>query len=440
MADTYFVGMRATGDVVTNEIPGDYRAGMLRLFPNGDMPLTGLTSLMKSKKSEYHFHWWMKSFNTRRAAVTGLYSDSLLATTYLATYPTGASAGVNIFVKMAEDSAKIFRAGNQVLLRDASNYALDTTGKVTNVVLNGDSSSVTVRLLETDDNDSGNSNYLGTADSPADTILIIGNMNPQGSTRPEAISRSAAEFENYTQIFRNALDLSRTVMETQFRTEDPYVAAKKDTLEDHGVDIERSLLWSTMYSGTGSNGKPEYATRGLLSWITSYGTVEDFTLDDAAAFAGKTWLQAGDQWLDEHLEEVFRYGSRERLCFCGSGALLGLQAIAKDVGTWNMTPKTTLWGAKVTEWTTPFGMVTFQTHPLFSYEDTNRHSMVLIEPANLEYRYVTDTKFEPDIYYGKGGGTGLDGKQEGYLTECGLEVHFPETTGYLNGVGKDNLV
>ena len=440
MADTFFVGMRATGDVVANEIPGDWRGGILRLYPNGNMPLTGLTSLMKSKKSEFHFHWWTKTFDAGRAAVTGLYSDSLLATTYLATYPTGASAGATVFVKMAEADAKLFRAGHQVLLRDASNYALDTTGKVTNVVLNGASSSIAVRLLEADDNGAANGKYLGTAISPADTIMVIGNMNPQGSTRPEAISQGPTEFENYTHIFRDALDLSRTVMETQFRTADPYLEAKKDTLERHGIGIERALLWSTLYSGTGSNGKPEYATRGLMSFIKQYGTVQDFTTDTAVAFAGKTWLQAGDQWLDEHLEEIFRYGSRERLCFCGSGALLGIQAIAKDIGTWNMTPKTTLWGANVTEWTTPFGMTTFQTHPLFSYEETNRHSMVFIEPANLEYRYVTDTKFEPDILYGKGGGVGLDGRQEGFLTECGLEVHFPETAGYLNGVGKDNTI
>jgi len=440
MADTYFVGMRATGDVVSNEVPGDWRAGILRLFPNGSMPLTGLTSLMKSRKSEFHYHWWTKTLNTQRAAITGLYSDSLLQTTYLTSYAAGASAGVNIFVKMAEADAKLFRAGHQVLLRDASNYALDTTGKVTNVTLNGSSSSVAVRLLEADDNDATNSKYLGTAVSPADTIMIIGNMNPQSSTRPEAISQGPTEFENYTQIFRDALDLSRTVMETQFRTADPYTEAKKDCLEMHGIGIEKALLWSTLYSGTGSNGKPEYATAGLMSFIKTYGTVQDFSLDTATAYAGKTWLEAGDKWIDEHLEEIFRYGSRERLAFCGSGALLGIQELAKDIGTWNMTPKTTLWGAHVTEWTNPFGAITFQTHPLFSYEDTNRNSMVLIEPANLEYRYVTDTRFEPDVLYGKGGGPGLDGRQEGYLTECGLEVHFPQTTGYLNGVGKDNAV
>jgi hypothetical protein len=438
MADTYFVGLRATGDVVSNELPGDWRAGILRLYPNGQAPLTGLTSLMKSKKSEFHYHWWTKTLNTQRAAITGLYSDALLATTYLATFPTGASAGDTVFLKMAAAGAALFRVGHQVLIRDASNYALDTVGKVINVVTNGASSYVAVRLTEADDNDSDNSKYLGTAASPADTLLVIGNMNPQGSTRPESITQGPTEHENYTQIFRNALDLSRTIEETKFRTAQAYAEAKKDCLEQHSLEIEKALFWSVLYSGTGSNGKPEYATRGLMSWIREFGTVQDFSLDTAAAYAGRTWLQAGDQWIDEHLEEIFRYGSRERLAFCGSGSLLGIQQLAKDIGTWNMTPKTLLWGSNVTEWTNPFGMITFMTHPLFSYEATTRNSMVIIEPANLEYRYVTDTKYEPDIHYGKGGGTGLDGRQEGYLTECGLEIHFPETTGYLNGIGVNN--
>ena len=429
MADEYFAGLRATGDLATDERPESWRAGVLRLFPNGKAPLTGLTSLMKSEKvPDPHYHWWTKTLTTQRAAITAISTDSTLASAY-----TGA-AGVAedaIYLTMSAAASTMFRAGHVVMVRDADDYNVDSVGKVTTVVSNGSSSYVALRMLEDDAN-----TVTAHTWADVDTALIIGNMNPQGGTRPEAITQSPTELENYTQIWRNSLDLARTLMETKLRTSDAYKEAKRDALEQHSIEIEKSLLWSALYSaGTGSNGKPEYATRGLVSWVVEHVTVQDYTLDTAATFAGKLWLQAGEDWIDEHLEEILRYGGTERLALIGSGALLGIQRLVKDVGMYNLTAKTALYGSNVLEWVTPFGKITFMTHPLFSYEATNRNTAILIEPKNLRWRYVTDTKFMPDTAYGKGGGTGYDGKQEEFLTEGGLEIHYPETTGYLNGVG-----
>ena len=431
MADTYFVGLRATDDVVSNEREESWRNGVRRLFPNGMAPLTALTSLMPSKKvTDPHYHWWTKTLTTQRSAITTVNTDAQLAVAYTG---TSGAAGDTLYLKIPAAGINMFRIGHQVLLRDASDYRADSTGKITAVVSNGANSYLAVLMIQGDDD--ANAPWTGL-----DTVSVIGSINAQGATRPEAITQSPTEFENYTQIWRNPLDLSRTLMETKLRTEKAYQEAKKDALEQHSIEMEKSLLWSTLYiTGTGSNGKPEYATRGLMSWINEYGTVQDYTLDSAAAYAGKNWLQMGDEWLDEHLEEIFRFGAPERLAFCGSGALLGIQKIAKDRGDIVITPQTTAWGSNVREWITPFGVLTLQTHPLFSFEATNRNSMVIIEPKNLGFNFITDTMFMPDTQFGKGGGTGYDGKVEEYLTEGGLMIDFPETTGFLNGVGLDNL-
>lgn len=427
MADTFFVGLRASDDVVSNERPESWREGVLRLFPNGSAPLTALTALMPSSRvDDPHYHWWTETLAGQRTAVTNIYSDADLGTAYV----SGGVAGDVLYVKIPVTYVDEFRAGHQVLLRDASDETVDVTSKVNSVTKNGANSVLVVTLLEDDDNSS--SGDL----SDCDTALIIGSMNPEGGTRPDAIGQSPSEFENVTQIWRNPLDLTRTRLRTRLRTGDSYKRAKMKTLEDHSIEIEKSLLFGTFFNGTGVNGKPERTTRGLKSWCVAHGTTGNYTTD--TDYSGSTWLQGGVDWLDVQLETIFRYGSNERLAFCGSGALLGIQRLVRNVGAYNISVREAAFGIEVLEWITPFGRVMFRTHPLFSFEATNRRSMLLFEPANLSWRYVDDTTFMPDKLFQMGGGTGYDGKQEEFLTEAGLEIYFPTTTGWLNGFNSDN--
>jgi hypothetical protein len=134
------------------------------------------------------------------------------------------------------------------------------------------------------------------------------------------------------------------------------------------------------------------------------------------------------------LEQMFRYGSKQRVAFCGSGALLGINNLVLANGQFAISTATKSYGIRVTEWVTAFGTLDLITHPLFSYQATNRNSMVVFEPENLRYRFITDTTFED------ANTPGVDATTEGYLTECGLEYHHPIGWGYLNGVGVDSVV
>jgi len=85
-----------------------------------------------------------------------------------------------------------------------------------------------------------------------------------------------------------------------------------------------------------------------------------------------------------------------------------------------------------------------KTHPLFSFDATTRNMMVIIEPKELEYKFITDTTFYGENsakQHPEGYGHGrIDGTEEEYLTECGLEFGFPTKCAVLNGVGLDNIV
>ena len=433
MADTYFAGMKGTGDFITNENPENWRQGILRMFPNGMAPLTALTALMPSKKLTNGpvFHWWTKTLNAQSVAVTNIYVDTAMGTAYT----TGGVAGQTLYVKMAEAASLMFRAGHQVLLRDASDLSVDVNARVTAVTQNGASSYIAAKLLEADDN--GDAAHGSHTLATADTCLIIGDVNPQGGQRPEAITHHPTEYTNACQIMREAIDLTRTAEQTvNLRTEDPYKEAKRDALEQFSIQMEKNFWWSIYTSGTGTNGKPEYTQRGLISFIKTYQSANfiDYEYDTNSPYAGSTWLQEGMKWLNTQMELYFRWADAPSVVgYCGSGALLGLQELAMDQGVFQFSESTKAFGIQVTNWVTPFGTLMLKTHPLFSQNAVDRNTIVLTMPKNLTLHHVQD------VVYEKSAPSGLDARQEGWLAELGLELDFPETFMYLGGVGKDNL-
>ena len=138
------------------------------------------------------------------------------------------------------------------------------------------------------------------------------------------------------------------------------------------------------------------------------------------------------------LEEIFRYGSDERRGYAGSGCLLGINKLIKEYGNFEFNAQTTSYGIKVSEWHTPFGVIYIKRHPLFSFEATNRNSMVLFEPRNVKYRYIDDTMFYDDPEKKNTGYLRRDGTKEEFLTEAGLEMRHASTGGWLNGFNTDN--
>lgn len=427
-----FLGMRGTGDWTEDERPLNWRQGILYEYPNGSAPLTGLLSKMPEERvDDPQFHWWTKLLAKQGGALTGVFTNAGLS----AAYVSGGLAGATLYVKMAEAVASEMRAGHQVLLRDADHLDVDVNGKVLTVVRNGANSYAAVRLLEADDNGA-------TTDlSNADNILVIGNINPEGGPMPQSLAYDPIKWFNYTQIFRNPLEITRTARHTRLRTEDAYKEAKRESLEYHSIEIEKAFLFGVRSENVGDNGEPEHTTMGLIP-ATKDGAPEncsDYSLD--TTYSGQTWLQGGEDWLDSRLEIIFRYGSREKMAFIGSGAVLGINRLAKSAGQIQMTAMTVSYGLKVMQWITPFGTLYLMIHPLFSFEATTRNAAIIFEPAMLRYKYVDDTMFIPcDEKKVSGGHERLDGTKEEWLTECGLEYHMPNKFGFLSGFNMPNIV
>lgn len=426
-----FLGMRGSGDfTVSGQRPKNWREMILYLYPNGNAPLTAILSKMGSEKvDDPEFNWYTKTLSTQAGTITGVFTNAALNAAYAG---ATAVAGDTLYVKMAEADAKEFRIGHQILLRKSDSVAVDKNAKVTARTLAGANSYLTILLLEAD-------NTTGDDISDATRCLVIGNINAEGAGMPDAISYDPVKISNLTQIFRTPLDITRTAKRTRLRTGDAYKEAKREALEYHSIEMEKAFLWGIMTERTGANGKPERTTAGLIPTIKQYApnNVVDFRTWSTANHNADDWTEnfAGEDFIDTQLEVLFRYGNRQKLALCGSGALLGINKLVKNRSEFTFTSETKDYGIQVVSWKTPFGEINLMTHPLFSFESSNRHSVVIFEPANLKFRYIDDTTFYADGEKQNTGPNRIDGTKEEFLTEAGLEFHHPVGWGYWNGIG-----
>lgn len=428
-----FLGMRGNGDWVTNQRPENWREQILYLYPNGMAPLTAMLSMMSSEQvDDPRYHWWTQE----QTAVSGAVAAIATIADMSVAYAGGGVAGDTIFVQITTTLANRVRAGHQILLRDASDYRVDVVGKVTDVTRGAVNSVLAVKLLEADDNSP-------THDlQDCDNFKIIGNINPEGGELPDAIALNPTEVYNYTQIFRTPLSITRTAKKTRLRTGNQYQKAKSEALEMHSWEMELAFLWGIRTQNIGDNGKPERTTMGAINFIRQFAAAncDDYTLN--AGYAGTTWAAGGEIWFKAMLEQIFRYGADEKLALVGSGALLGIDALAMAGGQVQLMPGQKTYGMQIREWLTPFGSIYMKTHPLFSHDATTRNMMVILEPKELTYKYIDDTQFysesESKTHSSGYGARRIDGLNEEYLTECGLEFGLPQKCAVLNGVGLDN--
>jgi len=432
-----FLGMRGTGDWVADQRPMNWRQQILKLYPNGQAPLTAILSMMGSKAvDDPQFHWWTQE----QTAVAGVHAGICTDAAFTVAYAGGGLVGETLFVSISPALGLRVREGHEFLFRDADDWRVDKVGKVTGVNRGALATIVAVRLLETDTATAAPVHDLQNSDN----FKIIGNINPEGGEMPDAIALNPTKVYNYTQIFRTPLSITRTALKTRLRTGNDYQKAKAEALEMHSWEMELAYLWGIMTENTGDNGKPERTTQGVINFIRQYAPLncDDYSLN--ATYSTQTWLAGGETWVKTYLEQIFRYGAEEKLCLCGSGFLLGVDALAQSSGQVNLQPGQKTYGMQIREWLTPFGSIYMKTHPLFSYDATTRNMGVIIEPKELQYKYIDDTTFfgessakqHPSGY----GQRRIDGLNEEFLTECGLEFGLPQKCAVLNGVGLDNIV
>lgn len=451
MADKYhpIAGMMGLSDIddITGFRPKDWTQGVFKLAPNGKAQITALTGFgRKAPTKDVEFNWWEKSQPSRSFAVTGVYKNTALTSAYGA--GDDLAAGSVVYIKLTTaDNASEIRPRHTVVCRDGNDLRNDVFGSVVDVVRNGVKTYVAVQLREADGG-AGRPSDL----SDCDTVIIAGTTNPEGSQMPDAITYQAERKYNFTQIFEDPLDMTRTAIRTEVRgIQDVYQEAKQDLLLMHQNNIERAFLMGVKAEWDGSNGNKERSTGGIRWFLKENAStnLKDFRYEAGTAWSGKTWDAVGHDYIDVCMEELFLFragngGESRKMVWGGNAAIAGwLRAIRKNA-SWQILTKDRVFGFEFSEYITPFGSLYLATHPLFNEIPSLRNTLLFGEPNSLKVRYVDDTRYKADPQrekaFKEGGHSAIDGIKESFFTEAGFQIANPETWMMISGVGLDNEV
>lgn len=389
-------GLRTSTNFEANQRPKNWRETILVLEPNGKAPFTALMSQAKdSSTDDPEFSWFEKIMPTQRLAL----SASLGTSETTITVVSGANQLKRNHILRVEKTGEImFVTGDpssDLAIQVTRGFAATTPAAVTIA-----------------------------SDNPY--VHVIGTAHEEGSNAPTGINYDPTKRYNYTQIFRNTLEMTRTASKTRLRTGDAVKEAKREAMQLHSVELEKAFIFGSRLETT-YQGKPLRMTGGVISYIDS-GNVVDNT-------DGTVNITEIEGWL----ERMFRYGSSEKMAFVGNLALLAVNQAIRKSTTFQIASGIKEYGMNVSRLTCPFGELVLKTHPLFNQLNSSTSPaynapdswMLVLDFDNIRYRYLTgdDMRYESDLQE-----KGLDGMKSGFITEAGLEVNHPLSHFLIKGL------
>lgn len=405
-------------DQFLDQRPRHFREGILRDYPNGQAPLLGLTAALTSKSTvtDPNFRWFTQDYEENR--------PELAASIGAADTTVTVTSGASLFT--ANELFEIEQTGETV--RVVANPINDTTLQVERGYAGSTATAVDI-----------------ATDNPH--FYYVGSAFEEGSRAPIGAGSRPIRYENFTQIFRNTTEITRTARLTYTRVGDTVAEQKKDVTEKHSQAIERAMFFGRPSEVLGP--RPRRTTQGIVDFIRTNAPQNVFNVGDPAfgtgiglpvpANGGGALSLAG---MEEILRQVFKYGSSQKMAFVGDRAHLAIQQLIRRNHEMQFHTSEDMYGMTVNRLVTGNGELMFKTHPQFNISQSGNIGgaapyygkdslMVIMDMANINYVTLngSETMWEEDLEEND-----EDLMKSGWLTECGMEFHFPRTHAIIEGL------
>lgn len=388
-----------TGVFNSDKFPADLQklsfASMItRYMPNGQAPLFGLTSMLKTEIATQRSH--------------GFFTKTML-------FPSMKLNGA-----IADATTNIFTVDTTANL--LPNMVMQAASTLENVVIDAILSPTTVQVVR----------GVGTVAAAAIDNDVewhqVGTAFEEGSQRPNALNITPVQITNLTQIFRNTWALSETVRATLVIAGETNVAeSRQDCAAFHAADIEKALFFGQKSTGT-RNGQPFRTMDGLISIVSNLtyypSTYAAANVTTASSTTTYTQLEAAlDPMFDQATDPSV---ANERLLFVGGTARKVLNQIGRLSGTYQIMDGQTSYGLQFGTFKTSRGTFRIIEHPLFNTNATWKKMAVGVDLSTFNVAYLGDRKTKSDSFgAGQNGDAGLDAQGGTLTTEMTCLVKNP---------------
>jgi Family of unknown function (DUF5309) len=347
--------------MITQDLAKKSFAGMItRLFPNGNSPLFGLTSMLSAEtalQAEHGFFTKTMLFPQLTLSAAGQTSTD---TTFTVT------STVNIIPGM------MMRA--------------DATGE--NILINGIVSPTQVSVQR------GIGSTNAAAITASTNLYQVGSAFEEASLRPNALAINPVRVTNLTQIFRDTWAISDSARATQVIAGDTNVAEnRQDCAAFHAVNIEKALFFGQKFSST-RNGQPFRTMDGIYSIVSNLAYYPPSYASPNVTIAGGTtnytqFEAAFDPCFNQATDPKV---ANERVMFVGGTAKKVINNIGRLNGTYFMVNGQTDWGLQFDTIKIARGTFRVIEHPLFNTNASWSKLAIAVDLSSFQLAYLGDRK------------------------------------------------
>lgn len=250
-----------------------------------------------------------------------------------------------------------------------------------------------------------------------DVLRVIGQAFPEGAPVPADRIQATTEYENYTQIFRRAVNLTNTLDASGTITEGEKNRRKAVAFRQTLEEMEHALWFGQKAKRTDSaTGNPQRQTQGFFTFANANVTDGNGTLTEAE--------------LNSWFGTIFRYGSPNKALFAASDVIGILGNIYGS--RFRYEPESGNVGTKVGKLITSYGELTIKKNYHFTGAVYGKAmaavdlDVVALRPLqNRLLQFLDDVKKD-----------GTDGKVSEWLGEYGIEWGDPLNHGWMKNISQ----
>jgi len=371
-------------------------AGMItRYMPNGQAPLFGMTSMLKSETALQYEH--------------GFFTKTML-------FPQMqfSSAGQT-------STETVFTVLSTANLLPGMILSVFTT--LENIIINAVLSPTQVSVTR------GVGTVAPTVIAASVFAYQVGNAFEESSLRPNALSINPMRITNLTQIFRNTWAVSGSVAATQMIAGESNVAENRlDCAGFHSADIEKAIFFGQKSQST-RNGQPFRTLDGIINIVSNLANYPSSYSATNVTTAGAT---TSFTQLETMLDPVFNQTTdpkvaNERVLFVGGTARKVLNNIGRLNGTYFIADGQTSWGLQFGTFKIARGGFRVIEHPLLNTNPSWSKMAVAVDLSSFSLAYLGNRK-TMNKEFGLDGATvdnGIDATGGTLTTELTCEVKNP---------------